>query len=224
VRYRSSTAVFIRRLLFLALILGALFILAVVGWKFWVDSRATNLVYSYDSVDLPERELALVLGAGLNAAGGPSAMLYDRVDTAVDLYEAGKVRKLLMSGDNSTVNYNEVEVMRRTALELGVPDNDIYMDHAGFNTWDSCYRAKAIFEQNEVTIVTQKFHLPRALYSCNHLGVKSIGVAADRQRYDTLQNELREIPALMGLAFRIITNDQPRFLGPTIDVDKPQPR
>jgi SanA protein len=210
---------FLRRLLVLALGLAVLGVLALGIYKFWVNSQTASLVYEHDDAALPQRHVALVLGAGLNRAGGPSAMLRDRVATAVDLYNAGKVSKLLMSGDNSTIDYNEVQVMRQTAFDMGVPFEDIVPDYAGFNTWDSCYRAREVFSLEEVTIVTQAFHLPRAIHTCNHLSVKAIGVVADRQPYNTANNELREWAALAGTALRIIINDQPRFLGPKVDVD-----
>lgn len=221
---RSTVGVLFRRLLFLLLLAVALGIIGTLAYKFWIDARTESLIYEATSPKLPTNHVALVFGAGLNRAGGPSAMLYDRVATAVDLYNNKKVEKLLMTGDNGKVNYNEVEVMRQTALKLGVPDADIVLDYAGFNTWDSCYRAREVFSLKEATLVTQRFHLPRALHSCNHLNVKSVGVAADRQPYPTTFNEARELPAVAATAFRIIINDQPRFLGPKVDVDQPQER
>jgi vancomycin permeability regulator SanA len=165
-----------------------------------------------------------VFGAGLNRAGGPSAMLYDRVATAVNLYFDDKIDKLLMTGDNSAVNYNEVEVMRKTAVDMGIPDEDIVLDYAGFSTWDSCYRARDVFGLSEATLVTQRFHLPRALYACKELGVQAVGVAADIQSYPTAINEARELPALLSTLVKRVTNEKPRFLGPKINVDEPQQR
>ena len=220
VHRRSTAGTLFRRLIFLTLTLLVLGAIAMLAYKLWVDTQTNNLIYAHNDATLPHNHVALVLGAGLNRAGGPSAMLYDRVATAADLYDTGKVDKLLMTGDNSTVNYNEVEVMRQTAFEIGVPYEDIILDYAGFNTWDSCYRAREVFSLASVTIVTQRFHLPRALHTCNHLHVASVGVSADRQSYPTFSNELREWPALAGTALRIITNDQPRFLGPKVDVDE----
>jgi SanA protein len=139
---------------------------------------------------------ALVLGAGLARGGGPSPVLYDRVATAADLYHTGRVRKLLLSGDNRYVEYNEPEVMRATARSLGVPDQDIVLDYAGRRTYDSCYRAHDIFEVGHAIVVTQAFHLDRALYLCDAMGVDAIGVVADRRAYNGERWwELREIPA-----------------------------
>ena len=201
-----------------------LVVLSIFAYKLWVDAQTTDLIYEIDSPDLPQNHVALVFGAGLNRAGGPSAMLYDRIATAVDLYNDGKVNKLLMTGDNGEVNYNEVEAMRLTALQLGVPDEDIVLDYAGFNTWDSCYRAREVFGLEGATLVTQRFHLPRALHTCNHLNVKSVGVAADRQTYPTEYNEAREYVALASNAMRMLINDQPRFLGPKVNIDEKQER
>src|SRR5205085_5111818 len=133
---------------------------------------------TYTGPKLPCNHVALVFGAGLKPDGSPSAMLYDRVATAADQYLGNKVDKLLMTGDNSSTDHNEVEAMRKTAVDLGVADEDIVLDYAGFSTYDSCYRARDVFGLNEATLVTQRFHLPRALYTCNRIGVESVGVAA----------------------------------------------
>jgi SanA protein len=208
----------------LSILFVALGVLGTITYKWWVDMDTARLIYNYEDPKIPKNHVALVFGAGLNRAGGPSAMLYDRVATAADLYRDGKVDKVLMTGDNSTVNYNEVEVMRQTALQLGVEDQDIVLDYAGFNSWDSCYRAKEVFGLDDATLVTQRFHLPRALHVCNRLGVNSVGVAADRAPYPTNYNELREYVALAGTAWRILINDTPKFLGPKVNVDEPQER
>lgn len=221
---RSTLGLLFKRAVWLVVSAVALTVLSTFAYKLWVDVQTADLIYEIDSPNLPQNHVALVFGAGLNRAGGPSAILYDRVATAADLYNSGKVNKLLMTGDNGEVNYNEVEAMRQTAQQLGVPDEDIVLDYAGFNTWDSCYRAREVFSLEAATLVTQRFHLPRALHTCNHLNVKAVGVAADRQAYRTDYNEVREYIALAGNAFRILMNDQPRFLGPKVNVDEKQER
>lgn len=133
--------------------------------------------------DAPEMPVAIVFGAGLSRDGTPSPVLRDRVETAAALYFKGKVKKLLMSGDNRFVDYNEPGAMRQYALDLGVPGEDIVLDYAGRRTYDTCYRAKAIFGITNALLVTQPFHLPRALYLCNQLGVKAVGVPADNRYY-----------------------------------------
>jgi SanA protein len=135
---------------------------------------------------VPAKHVAIVFGAGLRYDGTPTAVLRDRVETAVQLYKQGKVEKLLMSGDNRFVDYNEPEAMRQYALELGVPDKDIVPDYAGRRTYDTCYRAKAVFQVDSAILVTQRFHLPRALFLCERLGVKSVGVEANNIHYRNL--------------------------------------
>ncbi len=137
----------------------------------------------YTSADVPAERVAIVFGAGLWRSGKPTPVLEDRVKMAAELYFAGKVEKLLFSGDNRFVEYNEPEAMRQLALSLGVPSDAIVRDYAGRRTYDTCYRARAIFGVEEAILVTQAFHMPRALYTCNQLGVKSVGVTSDLQPY-----------------------------------------
>ena len=113
----------------------------------------------------------------------PTRVLRDRVETAARLYLSGKVEKLLMSGDNSYVDYNEPQAMKDYALQLGVPEDAIVLDYAGRRTYDTCYRANEIFGVDEAILVTQSFHLPRALYICNQLGIDASGVAAENHYF-----------------------------------------
>lgn len=138
---------------------------------------------TYSVENVPVDRAAIVFGAGLRHDGTPTTILRDRVETAAKLYFSGKVEKLLMSGDNRIVAYNEPEAMRTYAIELGVPENAIVLDYAGRRTYDTCYRAKAIFGLNSAILVTQNFHLPRALFLCNALGVKASGVEANNFYY-----------------------------------------
>ena len=133
--------------------------------------------------DAPVRQVAIVFGAQVRRDGMPSAVLRDRIETAVKLYKNGKVEKLLMSGDNRFVDYNEPKSMRRYALTLGVPDADIVLDYAGRRTYDTCYRAKEVFGVNSAILVTQGFHLPRALFLCKAFGIDAVGVGADNYYY-----------------------------------------
>jgi len=133
--------------------------------------------------EAPVRRVAIVFGAGLRRDGRPTTVLYDRVWTAVQLYRQGKVQKLLMSGDNQFENYNEPASMKQAAIELGVPEKDIVLDYAGQRTYDTCYRARYIFGLQEAVLVTQSFHLPRALFLCEAFGLKAVGISADQRAY-----------------------------------------
>jgi SanA protein len=152
-----------------------LFVLILSKLIVWIYGAA----YTYTAEDVPAQRVAIVFGAGLYRDGSAGPVLRDRIQTAVKLYQTSKAEKLLMSGDNRFVNYNEPEAMRQYALDLGVPDEDIVLDYAGRRTYDTCYRAGAIFEVKSAILVTQAFHLPRALFLCNSLGVESTGVDAD---------------------------------------------
>ena len=184
------------RLILLILALPVLIALALRGYAAW---RARDQIYTLQ--DVPQRHVAIVFGALVHPDGHPSEMLADRVATGADLYHAGKVDVLLMTGDNSVITYNEPEAMRQYALSLGVPDDAIVLDYAGRRTYDSCYRARGIFRVDEAILVTQRFHLDRALLTCNALGVKAIGVAADVQRPQgytlgsMMFSQTREFPA-----------------------------
>jgi vancomycin permeability regulator SanA len=148
----------------------------------------------------PARRVAIVFGAGLWRDGSPTPVLRDRVATAAQLYFDGKVEKLLMSGDNRFIYHNEPEAMRQFALSLGIPDEDIVLDYAGRRTYDTCYRARSIFGIEDAILVTQSFHLPRAIYTCNMLGLPGIGVPADQREYrkhSLVYWNTRELPATL---------------------------
>lgn len=164
-----------------ALILSLLVLLGLLFPKLIVWSFASPRIFTKEGV--PAGRVAIVFGAGLRYDGTPTAILRDRVQTAVQLYQLGKVNKLLMSGDNRVVDYNEPEAMRQYALGLGIPDEDIVLDYAGRRTYDTCYRASAIFQVNTAVLVTQDFHLPRAIFLCNWFGVESVGVESNNNYY-----------------------------------------
>ena len=138
---------------------------------------------TYVVEEAPVEQVAIIFGAGLRPDGSAGPVLRDRVETAVNLYKAGKVDKLLMSGDNRFVEYNEPEAMRQYALAFGIPDEDIVLDYAGRRTYDTCYRAKEIFQVDSALLVTQDFHMARALFLCNTFGVESIGVEANNTHF-----------------------------------------
>jgi vancomycin permeability regulator SanA len=149
--------------------------------------RLITMLYSwnriYEAGSAPAERVAVVFGAGLRRDGSPTPILRDRVETGVRLYFDGRVEKLLMSGDNSVEYYNEPEAMRQYAMSMGVPAEDIVLDYAGRRTYDTCYRARAIFGLKRALLVTQRFHLPRALFLCNSLGLDASGVEAGNLNY-----------------------------------------
>ena len=165
----------------LALFVGTLGLLGLLLPRLMTSLYAWNKINSIE--DAPSQRIAIIFGAGLRRDGRPTAVLRDRVETGAQLYFNGKVEKLLMSGDNQVVEYNEPESMRQYAMALGVPDNDIVMDYAGRRTYDTCYRAKSIFGVETALLVTQKFHLPRALFLCNIFGIEAQGVEANNLNY-----------------------------------------
>ena len=176
----------------------------------------------YQPADVPAAPVAVVFGCGYSAAG-PSPVMYDRVATAAELYHAGKVRKLLMTGDNSQQNYNEPEMMRRTALRLGVPDKDIAMDYAGFCTYDSVYRAKAVFGISSAILVSQAYHLPRALFIARQLGLNAVGAAAEPRRAPVNFGrwQPREVLSCEAAWFEArYLRPRPRFLGKSEPIGK----
>ena len=149
--------------------------------------RLITALYASTRIDsiaeAPPKPVAIVFGAGLTRDGRATRVLRDRVETGARLYFDGKVSKLLMSGDNSHVDYNEPQAMKDYALHLGVPEDVIVLDYAGRRTYDTCYRARDIFGVEKALLVTQSFHLPRALYLCNQLGVDANGVAAENHYF-----------------------------------------
>ena len=189
------------------LLIFILIILLLAAPRFFMIQGAKDRIYQAASV--PNARAAIVFGAGLNADGTPTAVLRDRVKTAAQLYQNGKIEKILMSGDNRFIDYNEPGAMKAFAIQLGIPSDDIILDYAGRRTYDTCYRAKEIFLLSEAILVTQNFHLPRALFTCNSLGLKAWGVSADMRPYrDSGYWNIREIPASL-IAFIQVYITQP---------------
>jgi len=165
----------------LILILGAMGLVGLILPRLITTMYAVDRIFQKESA-LPEG-IAIVFGAGLRRDGTPTPILRDRVQTAASLYLSGKVEKLLMSGDGQMEGYNEPEAMRQFALSLGVPNEAITLDFAGSRTYDTCYRAKTVFGVKSALLVTQKFHLPRALFLCNALGLEALGVEANNRQF-----------------------------------------
>ncbi len=190
------------------------------AWQAWIDWRYQSRIYTPDTV--PHRRVAIVFGARVYGNERLSAMLRDRVDTAIELYHAGVIDKLLVTGDNSTQTYNEPGAMMAYAISKGVKPEDIQPDYGGRRTYDSCYRAKHVFQVDEAVLVTQEFHLPRALFLCSTMGLDSVGAIADRRSYDPRSiawSEMREIPASLVALTDAIRRLPPPVLGEPIPID-----
>jgi SanA protein len=174
-----------------------------------------------DSVaSAPHAQVALLLGAKVQPDGELSTMLADRVTVAARLYRAGKVDKVLASGDHGTADYDEVDAMKRALIADGVPPRDVFTDHAGFDTWDSVVRARKVFEATSALVVTQGFHLPRAVWLARRAGLVAHGVGADLHGYGRalLLSEARELLARVKAVGQATTDASPRFLGPRIPI------
>jgi len=185
---------------------------------FYISMQLSTRPYIYSSVEsAPTTEVALILGASVLPNEGLSGVLKERVDKAIELYEAHKVSKILMTGDNSTVSHNEVEPVRRYLLAAGVAPQDIFLDHAGFDTYSSMYRARDVFGVTSVTIVTQPFHLPRSVYIARALGLDAVGVeAGSGEAY--LYNTVREAPASIKAGLDLLFYRTPKYLGPEFPI------
>ncbi len=184
-----------------------------------VKTGKTKIKTAEDSALLSDIDCIIVLGCGVRDDGSPTAMLLDRLKVGVGLYELGVSEKLLMSGDHGRVNYDEVNTMKQYAIADGVPSEDVFMDHAGFSTYESIYRAKEIFKAERVVIVTQEYHLYRALHIAKAFGLEAWGVSADLRGYAGQDfREVREVLARNKDFFTSIFKPKPTFLGDAIPV------
>ena len=198
-------------------ILCAVIVFGINGYV--VQSAKAQILTPNDASALQNVDCILVLGCGVYANGQPSAMLADRLKQSVALYKEGAAPKLLMSGDHGQASYDEVNVMKQYALDAGVPSADVFMDHAGFSSYESIYRAKDIFQAKKIIIVTQKYHLHRALHIANALGLEAYGVSADYRSYrGQFVRDIREILARNKDFVTSITKPKPTYLGEAIPV------
>ncbi len=205
------------------LLLGAAGVLAAAAVLCGIAVLVVNIcmVKKYESRILTageagtaEADCILVLGAGVRDDGSPSLMLSDRLETGITLYQAGVSDRLLMSGDHGRIGYDEVNTMKNFAIEEGVPEEAVFMDHAGFSTYESMYRAKEIFQVKKAVIVTQKYHLYRALYLANELGIEAWGVPADLRSYrGQAYFSLREVAARVKDFLILMYRPEPTYLG-----------
>ncbi|WP_088188199.1 ElyC/SanA/YdcF family protein [Desulfosporosinus sp. FKA] len=212
---RGRLAKFVCLLLVILVLLGS----TALAVNKYVEKVGSN--YILNLKDIPSADAILVLGAYVAPDGTPSPMLGDRLTEGYELYEQGKAPKLLVSGDHGRKTYDEVNAMKNYLMNKGVPSRDIFMDHAGFSTYDSIYRARDIFEVHKVIIVTQEYHLMRAVFLAREMGLEAYGVASDKHDYGQVMTayNLREIAARnKDFLWVKVFKPKPTFLGDTIPV------
>lgn len=200
----------------IALLIG----ITAVSLSVYMVKATEKNIFTADTFKNDEKaDCILILGAGVKD-GRPKPMLRDRLLTGIELYKSGAAEKIIMSGDHGRADYDEVNVMRAFALEQGVSAEDIFLDHAGFSTYDSVYRAKNIFGAENIIIVSQKYHLYRALYISEKLDVKAAGVSANLNTYGgQLKRDIREIIARDKDFFKCIVKPEAEIMGDKIPLD-----
>lgn len=209
-----------KAVIFVVLGIALLIGIAAVSLSVYMVKATEKSVFTADTFKNDEKaDCILILGAGVKD-GKPKPMLRDRLLTGIELYKSGAAKKIIMSGDHGRADYDEVNVMRAFALEQGVRAEDIFLDHAGFSTYDSVYRAKNIFGAENIIIVSQKYHLYRALYIAKKLDVKAAGVYADLNTYGgQLKRDIREITARDKDFFKCIIKPKAQIMGDKIPLD-----
>lgn len=208
-----------KKILFVLLILFLLIVVIIILANYIINHYSEDKIYN-DIAALPAKKTALVLGASKTLSNGQSNLYFEyRINAAAALYKAGKVKAFVLSGDNSTKGYSEPEDMKVTLMAKGVPASMIYLDYAGLRTFDSVYRMKAIFMQDDFIIVSQEFHNQRALYIAQYLGINAIAFnAQDVAKNQGFKTKQREKLARVKVFIDLWTNKQPKFLGNTIEI------
>ncbi len=209
-----------KTVIFVILVTVLLIGIAAVSLSVYMVKTTEKSIFTADTFKNSEKaDCVLILGAGVKD-GKPKPMLRDRLLTGIELYKSGAAKKIIMSGDHGRADYDEVNVMRAFALEQGVKAEDIFLDHAGFSTYDSVYRAKNIFGAENIIIVSQKYHLYRALYIAKKLDVKAAGISADLNTYGgQLKRDIREIIARDKDFFKCIIKPKAQIMGDKIPLD-----
>lgn len=196
-------------------------IAVLAGINIYVKSRVKSRIITLsEAAELKDVDCIIVLGASVRNGDTPSPMLADRLDKGIELYYAGCSPKIIMSGDHGGMYYDEVNVMKNYAMERGVPSEDIFMDHAGFSTYESMYRAKEIFGAKKVLIVTQEYHLSRAIYNAKRLDLDAYGVAASGNDYSgQFTRDIREYLAIGKDFFVTLVKPKPTLLGNPVSLE-----
>ena len=210
-----------KKIILVVLIILIICLVTNLSIDIYVKLSTKNQIIKLEDVEkLKEKEIdcIIVLGAGVRN-NKPTDMLADRLLRAIEVYNKNLAPKIIMSGDHGREEYDEVNIMKDFAVERGVPSEDIFMDHAGFSTYESIYRAKEIFDAKKVIIITQKYHIYRALYIANKLGIEAYGVGADQRRYmNETYRQIREILARNKDFVKCIIKPEPTFLGNKIGI------
>ena len=208
-----------KKMIMYFVIIAVILLIVFLSINFYVKaSTKKQIISNSDYTNLKDIDCIIILGAGI-WGDKPSPMLEDRLLEGINLYNNNVSNKIIMSGDHGREEYDEVNIMKNYAIEKGIPSENIFMDHAGFSTYESIYRAKEIFEAKKVVIVTQKYHLYRALYIANQLGLEAYGVGSDPRKYvGATYRELREILARDKDFIKCIFKPEPTYLGETIPV------
>lgn len=208
-----------KKVLICILVIIAIMIIGVVSINIYVKKSTKKQIKNEDECkEITDVDCIIVLGAAV-WGDKPSPMLEDRLLEGIELYQKGVSKKIIMSGDHGQNEYDEVNIMKQFAIEKGIPSEDIFMDHAGFSTYDSIYRAKEIFGAKKIIIVTQEYHLYRALHIANRLGIEAYGVGADPRQYvGAFNREVREILARNKDFVKCIIKPNPKYLGDKIPI------
>lgn len=214
-KLRVITTIFIGIFIFLLLLIFSI--------HFYVEKITEKQIYSQEQLaekGNEEYQAILILGGGITKTG-PTPILKERLDTGIFLYKARVAPKILMSGDNGSVHYDEVTIMKKYAIEQGVPSEDIFLDYAGFSTYESMYRAEYIFGISKMVIVTQEYHLYRAIYIANSMDIDVVGANATKNILSGQTNRVvRELIAQNKDFFQVIFKPEPTFLGEKISLEE----
>ena len=209
----------ITKVIICCIILGLLGIVTLLYINWRVKTSVSDRIITSENLPIEDFDCILVLGCKVHDSGQPSHMLRDRLMRSVELYNLGASDKILMSGDHGQVDYNEVQAMKQYAIDADIPSEDVFMDHAGFSTYESLYRAKEVFGVNKIVVVTQEYHLYRTLYMAEKLGLKAYGVASDYNTYyGQTMRDIREVLARAKDYIQVMIKPEHTYLGEQIDI------
>ncbi|TDO77343.1 SanA protein [Flavobacterium chryseum] len=202
----------------IALYLAIIGLAAIIAVNYYVKSSTKKNIY-YSLKKFPKNDVGIIFGAGING-DQPSKYLKDRLDAGILLYNSKRINKILLSGDNGSNEYDELTVMKNYCFSHGVDTTKIFIDYAGFDTYSTMYRAKHIFNIKKATLISQKYHLNRAIYIGQKLGIKSVGFPANSGEYRGYQYvTFREYLSIFKSFFDVLRNREPHFLGHQIDIN-----